>query len=384
MSSRPSASKSLYVPSATKSPGRSTESIAKHRQSQDQVRPSHTTSSQERQKQIVILERSGLADELERLLKEDKCWILDEINNENLDTGSSTLKLMDEGLQMAKWEYSFHSNYDYTVIGAVGFSGVGKSTILSKIAGDHLSSFSVSKNRKLGTAGLDLFITPERVILIDSQPVLSPLVLEKLKSKRLIPGSFSRRAHQWNEVLSKRMTAFLWSICDVLLVVLDDFTFSKMLEFLMSLDDKGFTKNAKVIFIFNKSSANIFQPEKYQKLINDIRRIPGINWEDQDCCSLKEFYPDLYSKLEDSNLFLLPCFSISSYNLSLDMSKESFNAYRQSLMGLPNDFSVLFYQFRLELMSMIPAKNTQTEKEWFKSAMEVWEEILKIKWHIST
>jgi hypothetical protein len=376
MSSRPSSNKSLYIPSATKSSVRSNESVSKFRQS------NHIPiNSKGPQKQI--LERSGLADQVEKLVKEEKFWIIDDINNENLDTEISPLKLMDEGLQMLKWDYSFHSNYEYTVIGALGFSGVGKSTILSKIAGDHLSPFSSTKyEHKLGTAGLDLFITPERVILLDSQPLMSPLVLERLKSKRLIPGSFSRRAHSWNEVLSKRMASLLWSVCDVLLVVLDANTCSKMLEFLKSLDNCK--KHAKLIFIYNKSSANTFEPETYQKLINDIRLIPGINWEDQDSCNLKEFYPNLYSKLENSNLFLLPCFAESSCNLSLDMPQESFNAYRQSIMGLPNDFSALFYQFRLELMSMIPVKNTQTEKEWFKGLMEIWDEIIKIKWPIET
>lgn len=387
MSSRPSSTtKSLYIPSATKSSGiRANDSKYKYPQDQSATRKSDQSQATIiSQNQIVILERSSLADEVERLLKEDKCWIIDEI--EKQDTRIKPLKIMDEGLQMARWNYSFHSNYEFAVIGVVGFPNVGKSTILSKLAGDHLSPFSVSKDiKELGTAGLDLYITPERVILIDSQPIMSPLVLDRLKSKKFIPGSFSRRAHLWNEILSKRQTAFLWSVCDILLVVLDDNTCSNMLEFLKTLENRGYKKNAKVIFIYNKSTGNNFRPESYQKLINNIRSIPGLNWEDQeDYCHLKTFYQDLYSKLEDVNLFLLPCFTESSGTLSLTMSKESFNAYRQSVMGVPNDFKGLFHQFRIGLMRMIPLKNSQTEKEWFKSIIEIWEDIIRIKWPIST
>ena len=379
MSSRPvPTSKSLYIPSATKSSGgnRSNDSKPKYSQDQNQtIRRTEATNS----KKIVILERSGLSEKVTGLLKDDRCWIIDEIQTRDF-CRIKPLKIMDEGLQMSKLDYSFPCNNEFTVVGVVGFEGVGKSTILSKLAGEHLNPFKTSKSGELGTLGLEMYITPERVILLDSQPVNSSMVLEKLKIKKCIPPSFSRRAHLWNEILSKRLTALLWSVCNVLLVVIDENTFLKMFEFLKSIDNRGFRKNAKVIFIYNKSSGSNFKTESYQKLIQEASIIPGLNWENQDSCNLKSFYPDLYSKVQDSNVFLLPFFSEFTCNLSLKMSLESLNAYRKLLMGVPNDFRALFYQFRIGLMEMIPLKNQITEKEWIKNTMESWEEISRIKW----
>eukprot|EP00058_Branchiostoma_floridae_P027633 XP_002613124.1 hypothetical protein BRAFLDRAFT_73027 [Branchiostoma floridae] len=124
---------------------------------------------------------------------------------------------------------------DFLVVGVVGMEGVGKSTILSLLAGNHPEQsnrsfvFKPQTEETLETAGhqtvgVDLFVTSERIILIDTQPILSASVLDQLiHNDRKLPPEVGL-AENWAEVLSLQLAAFLMTVCHVVVVVQDWFT----------------------------------------------------------------------------------------------------------------------------------------------------------------
>jgi len=86
-------------------------------------------------------------------------------------------------------------NNDFMVIGVIGPPGVGKSTIMNELYGYDASSpgmlppfptqtEEVKLMGKHCTTGIDLRISNERVILLDTQPVYSPSVLIDMLSVR--------------------------------------------------------------------------------------------------------------------------------------------------------------------------------------------------------
>ena len=68
---------------------------------------------------------------------------------------------------------------DFLVVGAIGRQGVGKSSVMSLLAGSRTGSGKpvmfrpeskeVWENESYQTTGLDMAVTPERVILLDTQ-----------------------------------------------------------------------------------------------------------------------------------------------------------------------------------------------------------------------
>ncbi|CEJ04524.1 hypothetical protein RMCBS344292_18482 [Rhizopus microsporus] len=108
------------------------------------------------------------------------------------------------------------------VIGIIGKQGVGKSTILSQFAQlDQVFStqpcdqFLISGHK---TEGIDMYVTPERAILLDTEPVLSWSVLEKVIRTENLDGL---NPDVWLEMDNIYTVLFLLSVCHVVLVVND-------------------------------------------------------------------------------------------------------------------------------------------------------------------
>ena len=105
---------------------------------------------------------------------------------------------------MDELQKQLSDNTDFTVIGVLGQQGVGKSTIMSLIAGASWRDNSVAPavpngdlhelhepvfapqsidnllNAAHQTSGIDLRITSERLLVLDTQPLLSPSVLQDM------------------------------------------------------------------------------------------------------------------------------------------------------------------------------------------------------------
>ncbi|KAJ7310879.1 smg-9, nonsense mediated mRNA decay factor, partial [Desmophyllum pertusum] len=103
---------------------------------------------------------------------------------------------------------------DFLVVGVIGPQGVGKSTVLSVLggAGPSLDSrfvthqaaaslwFPYHEDGTNQTAGIDMSVTQERVILLDTQPLLSAALLDRLiHHDRNIPPEYTS-PENYNEI----------------------------------------------------------------------------------------------------------------------------------------------------------------------------------------
>ncbi|KAL7394120.1 hypothetical protein ABVT39_020980 [Epinephelus coioides] len=74
------------------------------------------------------------------------------------------------------------------------------------------------------STGIDFFITQERVIFLDTQPMLSPSILDHLiNNDRKLPPEYNL-PHTYVEMQSLQIAAFLFTVCHVVIVVQDWFT----------------------------------------------------------------------------------------------------------------------------------------------------------------
>ena len=126
---------------------------------------------------------------------------------------------------------------DFTVIGVIGTQGAGKSTLMSMLAGArwaegdhswqlHKPSFVLQSTETIlqaahQTCGCDLYVTPERLLLLDTQPLLSPSVLLELQ-RRDTPLSSDVQTHEnLLELHSLRVALLVLSVCHVVVCVHD-------------------------------------------------------------------------------------------------------------------------------------------------------------------
>jgi hypothetical protein len=119
-------------------------------------------------------------------------------------------------------------DHNYTIIGVLGQEGSGKSFVLDAFArsASQMDSppvfLSQSEDQVLSqshcTIGIDAFVTPERLILLDTQPVQSASVLSNLLTGD-IPLSKSENPLDVFEMHSLQLCIFLLSVCHVVLVV---------------------------------------------------------------------------------------------------------------------------------------------------------------------
>mmetsp|Transcript_45490 Transcript_45490/g.74120 ORF Transcript_45490/g.74120 Transcript_45490/m.74120 type:complete len:427 (-) Transcript_45490:624-1904(-) len=123
---------------------------------------------------------------------------------------------------------------DFLVVGVLGTDGTGKSTIMSHLCGPGVKSkgepvqppFPIQSldcilNGKYETTGVDITVTPDRMILLDTQAVLSASVLaEMVRCDQTLPME-AVSFENWHELQSVQMGVFLFSVCHVVLVVQD-------------------------------------------------------------------------------------------------------------------------------------------------------------------
>ncbi|UJR15047.1 hypothetical protein I4U23_002020 [Adineta vaga] len=173
-------------------------------------------------------------------------------------TMKSSLKLIDDSLTWC--ENGQLNNYlqdsdGFVVIGAIGREKVGKSTLLSLLGGnqfideDRLMIFpAASSNSQKITRGIDVYITNEQTILLDTQPLLSSQLHQQqiLQSSNDYHHSQQQQQqqqqslaipHYWQqqndprsmfidnilELQTLEIIAFILAVCHVVLIVEDQF-----------------------------------------------------------------------------------------------------------------------------------------------------------------
>ncbi|KAA3679957.1 uncharacterized protein DEA37_0013641 [Paragonimus westermani] len=170
------------------------------------------------------------------------------------------VKLVNDQLRftdLAAVQDLFVENSGFLVVGAVGLQGAGKSSVLNVLANQLTSQtrlfdgpFPVQSTKNFltnspRTGGVDLYITQDRVILLDTQPLMSfaltnyhtqsssahpsaarielnTLTAEDTSiSHNTLVGPNNWSLDVWAEMASIQIVSFLLNVCHVVLVVTD-------------------------------------------------------------------------------------------------------------------------------------------------------------------
>lgn len=181
---------------------------------------------------------------------------------------------------------SSNSGQSFCVVGAVGLDGVGKSLLLNKIANKQIfkTHDTASEDNLLShiTTGIDIFITAERLFLLDSQPILSASILNELlqnnpsQSSSSFNKPFFYHHHHTSslssvvdfEITEPENFAFIYSlqlltymiaICDHLILVIDSFSVDayliKLLATALMMVGDGTVSKSNLIIYLKQSKA---------------------------------------------------------------------------------------------------------------------------------
>lgn len=141
-------------------------------------------------------------------------------------------KMLDENLEWNEHAKDvLQSQSNFLVVGVLGKQSVGKSTVMSLLAGTRpeqiltkAKPFPVASTAALEvasnqTSGVDITVTTERLILLDTQPLLSTSILDRF----LLHERHSAEPHAMKQyrLQSYQIATLLHQICHVLVVVED-------------------------------------------------------------------------------------------------------------------------------------------------------------------
>lgn len=184
----------------------------------------------------------------------------------------NSCKLLDENLQFMDTldHYLSDSNDNYTVIGVLGKTGVGKSTIMSLLTGSNVNTFKPSASEgetaKHKTNGIDCYVTNERTILLDVQPLLSASVLDKNinlseQSKKVADLKY----HENNvHMQSIELACFCLSVCNVVILMEDWFFDPNLITLIHTAEmllpnmteyDQSYQHQTHLIYCLNKCNS---------------------------------------------------------------------------------------------------------------------------------
>ncbi|CAG9826605.1 unnamed protein product [Diabrotica balteata] len=240
---------------------------------------------------------------------------------------SKAMKLIDEGVICTEsLQDYFNENNEFLIVGVVGAQGVGKSTIMNllsyskitedlkkeifktennsiskecdiKILTEHFEKVDLKQDEKLRkeifkietsediergfnrTQGIDIYVTPNRLILLDCQPISSVSVLEELiksETKRTNLVSEFIPLENSGEIQGLQLTTFLMSVCHVLILVQDWFLDSNVVRFLHTAEmlkptipnpeDEITDHFPHLMIMHNRAQMEDFSPSKFKTM----------------------------------------------------------------------------------------------------------------------
>ncbi|OVA02824.1 hypothetical protein BVC80_9095g15 [Macleaya cordata] len=310
-------------------------------------------------------------------------------------------------------------NTDFTVIGIIGPPVVGKSTILNEIYGfdgnssGMLPPFATQSEEtramaRHSTVGIELRVSSERLILLDTQPIFSPSVLAEMmrpdgSSTISLTNGEVLSADLAHEIMGIQLGVFLASICHVLLVVSEGVHDINMWHLMLTVDllkhgipdpssltpsysqganagsekenkdslqEAGVEYLAAPVFVHTKLRDPDLSPDKAAWMRNKLSQYfssssfketksgntteeqnysvgsPGINIDDLSSTGL--------------NLFLLP-------HRNQDDSQRAQYESCVTLLGKLRD--------QMLSMKCRPFAKTVSEREWLKNTARIWETV---------
>ncbi|KYM94720.1 Protein SMG9, partial [Cyphomyrmex costatus] len=290
---------------------------------------------------------------------------------------NTCIKFMDENMQLCENTIDFlHDQQDFLVVGCLGAQGVGKSTIMSLLTSHYSSNIfpvqdlSHYENSTNCTTGIDFFITKNRVIYLDTQPILSGFVIDSAASfdqKKGAPDFMNSDSNL--ELQSLQFAAFLFSVCHVIIFVQDWFVDPNLVRFLQTAEmlkpssttviDQDYVEYyPHLIFLHNKAELQDFMPaiidemkDFYNKVFSSSR-LQIHSGIDMNHCSTDS----------GLNLFLIPSRTRQEDIIFCENEEFLIDKLRTRIYGVPRN-------------SITPS--VLTEKNWYHYVSKVIEVIKK-------
>ncbi|XP_059813398.1 nonsense-mediated mRNA decay factor SMG9 [Hypanus sabinus] len=328
-----------------------------------------------------------------------------------------SVKLVDDQMNWcdSAMEYLLDQT-DVLVVGVIGLQGTGKSTVMSLLSANHpeedprsyvfrCQTQEMKERGGTQTSGIDFFVTQERVIFLDTQPILSPAVLDHLiNNDRKLPPEYNL-PHTYVEMQSLQLAAFLFTVCHAVIVVQDWFTDINLYRFLQTAEmlkpstpspshelsggsgaDEGTEYYPNIVFLQNKAHREDFCPRNLKKMhtvINKLMLHSHLKYKGAISMLDCNIFPGLSSDFLESevNLFLLPVMeSEADENLSrAGAGGISLFPLLPGYRGHPS-FQGLIGKLRGQVLSMARPQLSHTiltEKNWLHYAARIWDSVKK-------
>ena len=318
--------------------------------------------------------------------------------NENLHMSDTAISWLGEGTE-------------YLVVGAVGRQGVGKSTVMSMLAGQ--APFCPIKkymfppetvqqvlNGEHRTDGVEILVTGQRVVLLDTQPLLSPSIIDLLaQGDRKLPGSDVGSLETQMELLALQQLAFLYTICHVVLVVQDWCVDSDLIRLLQTAemlkpaastapsDEPPAEHYPRLVFVHNRSSLSHFQPDNIRQLQEFYRSAfsqSGLSVTSEVGVGSGHVLAQAGPQLTGSppvNLLLLPEFTPTEDGaLTEEDPDDSGGGPPQAAVTSHWGLAALVQALRAEVFRLpqLPLSHQPlSEKHWYHYAVRMWDNVRK-------
>lgn len=281
-------------------------------------------------------------------------------------------------------------NHDFLVVGIIGQQGVGKSSLMSLLGGNswrdkrfHFrpQGFEAKEKGVHMTNGVEMFITSERLILLDTQPVMSLSILDELVSndreRRHGTGGGAPdlvSGVSLHNVQSIQLCSWLLSVCHVVLVLHDqapDLNLIKLIQTAEMLkpqtaapdgtDNTDFSP--QVVSIMNRATRDLYQPSNFQAcelVIASLMKHSNLKIKGHFGSWRKSLMQELPKDEKPLNLFLIPSANDRCRNPAFPSFELTMRTLRNLILSYP--------------------RNNQPhnhEKSWFSNAAKAWELVKK-------
>ncbi|EPQ20463.1 Protein SMG9 [Myotis brandtii] len=306
---------------------------------------------------------------------------------------------------------------DVLVVGVLGLQGTGKSMVMSLLSANtpeedqrayvfRAQSAEMKERGGNQTSGIDFFITQERIVFLDTQPILSPSILDHLiNNDRKLPPEYNL-PHTYVEMQSLQIAAFLFTVCHVVIVVQDWFTDLSLYRFLQTAEmvkpstpspshesssssgsDEGTEYYPHLVFLQNKARREDFCPRKLRQMhlmIDQLMAHSHLRYKGTLSMLQCNVFPGLPPDFLDSevNLFLMPFMDSEAESENPPRAGPSSSPLFSLLPGYRGhpSFQSLVSKLRSQVMSMARPQLSHTiltEKNWFHYAARIWDGVKK-------
>ncbi|CAM8959217.1 unnamed protein product [Rhodiola kirilowii] len=309
-------------------------------------------------------------------------------------------------------------NTDFTVVGVIGPTGVGKSTIMNEVYGFDGSSpgmlppFSVQTEdiriaSRHCTNGVEPRISSERIILLDTQPLFSPSTLSEMirpegSSTISVLSGESLTAELAHELMAIQLGVFLTSVCHILLVVSEGVHDLSMWRFMSTVDLlKHGIPDPSSNFPHSLSSLGLDMGNKEKTYMSGDEYMAApifVHTKVQQLCShttgqlkkalVKYFKSSTFIKANSenqSNIALAPT------EASISLKDHSSDSAQLNLYTIPlklkNDSissqHASYHSMLQKLCDKVLSMNTPSfsktvsERDWLKNSAKIWEIVKK-------